>query len=147
MLDSVAALTASVALPVMPPLVAVMVVVPAIRPVATPELLMEATVGVEEDQVTATEPVLPSEKVPVAVNDLVPPTAREALAGVMANESRVAGVTVAVVWADIPPEAAVMKALPTPKPVTRPIPLTVAMAGVLLVQVTLAVRSRLVPSE
>ena len=108
---------------------------------------MLATVGVEEDQITATDPVLPSEKVPVAVKVLVSPLARVALAGPTAKAVRVAAVTVTWVWVDWEPRAALRVLVPASTPVTRPALFPVATLGVPLVQVTLAVRSLLVPSE
>ena len=60
------------------PEVAVMVAVPAVRAVARPLLLIPATVVLDELQVTCVviSRVVPSEKVPVAVNCWVVPQVR-----------------------------------------------------------------------
>jgi len=75
----------------------------------------------------------------------------EGFVGVTAIEVRTAEVTVTVVAPDTPPRVAVIVALPTPIPVTRPwLPgasLTVASVGAEEIQVTNAVRFWVVPSE
>ena len=95
--------------------------------------------------------MVPSEKVPVAVSCAVVPFAIEGFAGVTAIEVRTAEVTVTVLAPDTPPRVAVIVALPTPIPVTRPwLPgasLTVASDGAEETQVTNAVRFWVVPSE
>ena len=65
-----AVVTLSVVVPLTDPEVAAIVLTPAATPVASPVAVMVATLLAEEDQVAA-DPralVLPSEKVPVAVN-------------------------------------------------------------------------------
>jgi hypothetical protein len=75
----------------MVPEVAVIVVVPTARVVATPAVLIVANEEVFEVQVTEAEMFfdVPSEKVPVAVNWLVKPTGTDTVAGVTAMERRV----------------------------------------------------------
>jgi hypothetical protein len=131
------------------PEVAVMVVVPAVRAVARPFLLTTATVVMDEVQVTSAviSWVVPSEKVPVAVNCWVVPPGTLGLAGVIAMEDRVAEVTVRVVLAETAPEVAVMVAVPGAMAVARPLLLTVAANGLDELQVTCVVISWVVPSE
>ena len=65
--------------------------------------------------------VLPSEKVPIAVNCCVVPSGRLGLAGVIAIETRVAGTTVTDwVEAVCPPTVAVTWTEPAARPVARP---------------------------
>src|SRR6266478_2112692 len=86
---SVAALTVREALPVTPPELAVIVVLPVPTAVAKPEELTEATLAADEDHVTEVNNcVLPSSKVPTALNCCVVPTAIEGVAGLTAIESR-----------------------------------------------------------
>jgi len=92
--------------------------------------------------------MVPSEKVPVAVSCTVAPIATQGLTGVIVSEARVAGVTVTVVEPEIPSWVAVMVALPTAVPVTRPLGSTVASDGAGgEVQLTECVRSCVLPSE
>ena len=131
------------------PEVTVMVVVPAVRAVARPLLLTVATAVLDELQVTEifTSWVVPSEKVPVAVNCWVAPPGTLGLAGVTAMEDRVAEVTVRVVLPATVPEVAVMVVVPAEAAVARPVLLTVATDGLDEVQVTCVVISKLVVSE
>lgn len=100
------------------PEVAVMAVVPCAivfaRPGVAELVLMVATAGVPE--LHCTVPVMfcvvPSLKVPVAVNCCVTPWGREGMAGVTAIETRAAEVTVAVAEPVIEAEAAVIVVLP-----------------------------------
>lgn len=86
---SVAALTVREALPVTPPEVALMVVLPAPTAVAKPETLIAATPGVEDDHVSeVSNCVLPSSKLPTALNCWVVPSAIVGVAGLTAMESR-----------------------------------------------------------
>jgi hypothetical protein len=62
-------------------------------------------------------------------------------------EVRVAGVTVRVVFPEIPPEAAEMVAVPTATDVAKPPLLTVATDVLEESQVTCVVMSYVVPSE
>src|SRR5439155_21055935 len=86
---SVAALTGRAALAVTPPELDVIVVLPVPTAVAKPEELTEATRAADEDHVTEVNScVLPSSKVPSALNCCVVPTAIEGVAGLTAIESR-----------------------------------------------------------
>src|SRR5712692_11651405 len=94
--DRVAAVTVSVVLPETPPKVAVIVVVPAATDVARPfdplALLIVATPGLDELQVTwvVRSCFVLSLKIPVAVNCCVSPSGRLGLAGVTAIVDSVA---------------------------------------------------------
>ena len=86
----------------------------------------------------------------MAVNCWVPLNATAGFAGVTAIEVRVAGVTVNASLPDTVPETpaieAVMTTLPWVRVLTKPLALTVATAGLGLVQVTLVVTSAVVES-
>lgn len=85
----VAALTLREELPVTPPELAVILVLPVPTAVAKPEELTEATLAADEDHVTEVNNcVLPSSKLPTALNCSVVPTAIEGVAGLTAIESR-----------------------------------------------------------
>jgi hypothetical protein len=88
--------TVMVAVALMPLTVADTVVVPAATAVAKPVELMVATAVLLLAQVTVevTSPVVPSLKVPVAVNCWVAPMASVAVAGVAATDVSVLGVVV-----------------------------------------------------
>jgi hypothetical protein len=90
--------------------------------------------------------VVPSLKVHVALSRTVIPLGIEGLAGVTAIEVKVAAVTGTVVEPEIPPCVAVMVALPTPVPVTRPVGETCPTVRGAEVQLTDCVRSCVVPS-
>lgn len=115
---SVVEVTVSAVDPDMLPDVAVIVVEPATAVVANPldpaALLMAATAAADEFQVTSVvrSCVVLSENVPVAVNCCVVLIAMLGLAGVIAMETSVAGVTVTSVDPDICPHFAVILALP-----------------------------------
>ncbi len=105
---SVAEVTVSVVEPDMLPDVAVIVVEPAAAEAASPlepaALLIAATDAADELQVTdcVRSCVVLSENVPVAVNCCVVPEAMLGLAGVIARETSVAGVTHTQVHPDLP---------------------------------------------
>lgn len=85
----VAALTVREALPVTPPDTALIVVLPVPTAVANPAEVTVATPGAEEDHVIeVSNCVLPSSKLPTALNCCVVPTAIEGVAGLTAIESR-----------------------------------------------------------
>ena len=136
--DWLAEVTVRVVLPEKPPEVAVMVAVPVATAVARPLLLTVATNGLAELQVTCVviSWVVPSEKVPVAVNCWVAPPSTRGSAGVIAMEDRVAEVTVRVVLAETVPEVAVMVVVPAVRAVARPSLLTTATEVSDEVQVT-----------
>ena len=127
------------------PEIAVMVIVPAVRALAKPLLLTVATAVLDELQVTCAVIlwVVPSEKVPVAVNCWVVPPGTLRLAGVTAMEDRAAEVTVRGVPPETFPEAAVMIVVPAVRAVAKPSLLTVATAVLDELQVTYAVISSL----
>lgn len=75
---------------------------PAEIPVASPEVLIVATLPLLDDQVTVPVRfcVLPSENTPVAVYCDVAPTTMEVFAGERVSAVKVAELTVATVWAE-----------------------------------------------
>jgi hypothetical protein len=126
--DSVAEATERVVLPETVPEVAVMVAVPTELAVARPLPSTVATDGLCEVQVTCAviSWVVPSEKVPAAVNCWVAPLSTLGSAGVIVMEDRVAEVTVRVVLSEIVPEVAVMVVVPAVRAVARPLLSTTA---------------------
>ena len=124
------------------PDVAVTVALPFAIAFTTPALLT-ATVAGEADHETLLVKfcVVPSLKVPVAVNCFVLPMVKDGLAGVIDNEAKVAGSTVRFVDALREPEAAVIAADPVDKAEIRPVPLTAATVVGEMVQTTLPVTS------
>ncbi len=110
--------------------VAVMVIVPAETPAASPLLLIVATVGSDEVQATwvVISKLVLSEYVPVALNCWVAPTRIVGLAGVTAMEDRVAEFTVRSVLPEIKVlmmEVAVMVAPPVETATARPVVLSI----------------------
>lgn len=95
---------------------AVIVAVPTPTLLANPAGLMVAVAGVSEDHVAVLVRfcVLPSVKVPAAVNCWVVPSAIEGVVGVMARDTNVAEVTVSVVEPLTAPTLAVIVAVPSP---------------------------------
>ena len=83
----------------------------------------------------------------MAVNCCGFPSGMVGSCGVMAIETRTAAVTVRTVEPVIPPEVALMVDVPVATPAARPVPLTVAVAGVSEAQVALEVRSCVCPSR
>jgi hypothetical protein len=138
---SVAAVTVRTVEPLIAPEVAVIVEFPTPAPVARPAALIVAVVVVPEDQVTLDVRfcVVPSLKVPVAVNCCVAPLAIDGFAGVTAIDCSVA-VTVRVVEPLIAPDVALIVEVPTPAPVARPAALIVAVVVVPDDHVTVLVR-------
>lgn len=120
---------------------------------ANPPGLMVATLTSEDVQVTCAVrfSVVPSLKVPVAVNCWVPPRDMLAGSGVTLMELRVALVTVNAAAPDCPANSAVMVAFPAATPVARPLVgdalLTVATDAGDDVQLTELVRFCVLPSE
>ena len=119
---SATAVTVSTVDPLTVPDVALTVAVPVPTFCPSPLLLIVAVVGVSEDHVAVLvrSCVLPSVNVPVAVNCCVVPNAIDGVAGVTANDTSAAAVTVSVVDPLTPPTLAVMFALPTPAPLATP---------------------------
>ena len=111
---SVAAVTVSEAVPLTDPEDAVMVTAPEPVLVARPAALMEATFRFDEDHVTEVSCcVLPSSKLPVAINCWSVPRAIEGVAGVTEIETRLAGTTVSVAVSLKDPAVAVMVTVPS----------------------------------
>jgi hypothetical protein len=98
-LTSVAPETVSVVDPDLPPVAAVITLVPAASVVANPAALIVATLVVADVHVACVvrSCVVPSENVPVAVNCRVVPSAFVGFVGVTAIEDNVAAVMVRVV--------------------------------------------------
>jgi len=119
--------TVRVVVPNIPPVVALMVVEPALTPVAIPlvfrALLIVATVLTDELQVTDRVRfwVLPSGKCPVAVNCNLSPTAIVEFAGVTSIKSKAVVITVSVVLPVLSPKVALMVVEPTPIAVASPL--------------------------
>jgi hypothetical protein len=139
---SVAAVTVSTVEPEIDDDVAVIVEVPTPAPVASPDALIVAVVMVPELHVTLDVRfwVVPSLKVPVAVNCCVAPLVIDGFAGVTAIDCSVAAVTVSKVEPLIDDDVAVIVEVPTPAPVASPDALIVAVVVVPDDHVTLEVR-------
>jgi hypothetical protein len=127
--------TVSTVDPVIPPEFAPMVVVPAFVQVASAATLgalaMVATLAEEELQCafSVTSCVLPSLKVPVAVNCFVVPAAAVGATGVIARDTSVPVRTVNVVVPLMPEAVAVTVTEPPFFPCAIPLPRTLAMFG------------------
>ena len=123
---SPAEVTVSTTLPLIDPDVALTLAVPVATLVAKPwlllALLMVAVETLSELHCTADvkSSVLPSVRVPVAMNCCVVPSGMEARAGVTAMDTRVGEVTVTEVDPTIDPEVAVTLVLPAVTPETMP---------------------------
>jgi hypothetical protein len=153
---SVAVVTVSVVVPVTPWKVALIVAVPAATAVASPglpaALLIVATLGFAELQVTedVNACVVPSGRIPVATNCKVVPSAMVAMDGVTVIAASVPGMTVRVVVPMRPWKVALILVVPAVTAVACPgLPaalLIVATPGTEEAQVTVVVRSWLVPS-
>jgi hypothetical protein len=126
---------------VMPLTAAVMLLVPIVaevaRPLVPPALLIVATAGVADTQVTEVVKfwVVLFEYVPVATNCCVRPRGMLGAVGVIAIDTNVAGVTVKVTPGEVmAPSPAVMLLVPAVAEVARPLVppalLIVATAGV-----------------
>jgi hypothetical protein len=96
--------------------------------------------------VSVTFCVLPSVKVPVAVNCMLVPRGMAGIAGVMAMLSRVAGLTVSVVEPMTDPSVAVTLVLPTAALAATPCAFSVAMLEFPVLQATDVVMSNVLPS-
>jgi hypothetical protein len=121
MLVRVAVVTVRFIEPLTEPSVAVMAVVPPPEAFAIPELDIVATEEFEEFQETPTSAcVLPSLKVPVAVNCSLVPAAIVLCGADTAMDTRVAGSTFRVAVSDIAPTLPVMVVVPVAIPVAIP---------------------------
>jgi hypothetical protein len=145
------AFTVSVVDPTTPPLVALIVEVPAFTAVARPAALIVATAVVPDAHVAVLvrSCVELSLNVPIAVNCCVLPSKMEGFAGVTAIDDSTGAVTVSTAVFEVtPPCAAVMFVVPTPapdaSPVVAPIVPTVPVAEA---HVAVVVRVCVVPSE
>jgi hypothetical protein len=145
---SVAAVTVRSVDPEIDDDVAVIVEVPTPAPLASPAELIVAVELVPELHVTVLVRfcVVPSLKVPVAVNCCGAPLVIEGFAGVTAIDCSVAAVTVRSVEPEIDDDVAVIVEVPTPAPLARPAALIVAVAVVPEDQVTVDVRFCVEPS-
>src|SRR6266550_3278171 len=129
--------TVTVAVPVFPSLVAVIVGAPAARPVTSPVPLTVASARLPLAQVIV-RPVstLPAESFVVAASCAVPPTNTLAEAGLIVTEATGTFATVTVAVPFCPSLVAVIVAVPAATAVTRPLADTVATPGTLLAHVT-----------
>jgi hypothetical protein len=145
---NVALLTLSEAVPVTEPEVALIVADPAPTEVASPEALTVTVPGADDDHVTDVKSwVLPSSKVPTALNCWVVPRAIEAVPGITSIEIRFAGTTVRVVVSLWDPTVAVIVVCPAPAVVACPEPFTLATEVEDELHVTPLTRSCVDPSE
>ena len=112
-------------------------------------MLIVATAGVSELHCTVPliSCVLPSVKMPVAMNCCVVPSGIEGIAGVTAMETRTAGETIKVAEPEIAPTVAVIPVLPMAPLVANPCALTVAIVPSTVCQLAELVRSKVLPSE
>ncbi|HZP04489.1 MAG TPA: hypothetical protein VFB43_06280 [Terracidiphilus sp.] len=144
------AVTVNAAVAVSPFAEAVTVVAPAAAAVAKPDVLIVATVVLEELQVTpdVSVPVVPSLYVATTENCCVAPAVTVALSGVTAMDLTVGvlAVTVSAVVAVSPFAEAVIVVMPAATAVTNPDALTVATAVLEEFQITPEVRAPVVPS-
>ena len=142
-----APVTVNDAIPETEPEVAVMVAVPAPTPVVMPVPSMVAILEADADQVTLVSNwVLPSSKLPTAVNCRVVPAATVGVAGLTAIEVKCAATTVSADVSLKLPRVAVMLLDPAATVATIPEPLTVATEGEDELQVTPVDKSALLPS-
>jgi hypothetical protein len=143
----VAPVTVSDAVPLTEAEVAVIVVVPVPMLVASPLASTVATELEEDVQVTDGKSwVLPSSKLPTALNCSEVPSAMDWLAGLTEIETRCAGTTVTTVLSVKEPTVAVIVAVPAARVVTSPEPSTAATEAEDEVQVTPLLKSLLEPS-
>lgn len=119
---SVPLLTVRVVVPFKPEALAVMVELPVRLPNAVPEVRMEATFGLEDfhDTPARLPPVLPSLKVPTAVNFTKVRAAMRGLLGTMLMPVRVTVVTVRLVVPVTDPRTAPTVVLPAATLLARP---------------------------
>ena len=143
----VAPVTVRDAVPVTDPEATVMVALPVPRLLANPFELIDATALAPEDHVTEVNGcVLPSSKLPTAVNCCVVPNAIDAVAGLTVIEVKCAATTVNTVLSLSEPTVAVIVVEPAASVVAMPEPSTAATVGEEEFQVTPLLKSELVPS-
>jgi hypothetical protein len=150
-----AAVTVSCVVPLMDPLVAVMLAVPVPSLLTNPGVvvLITPTAGVSELHCTVLVRfcVVPSVKLPVAVNCCVVPIGMVGIAGVTVIETSTAGFTVncvlpLIVAPLIVATVAVTVVLPTPALVAIPCAFTVAIPLSAVLHVAVVVNTRVLPS-
>ncbi len=140
--------TVRVVCPLTVPEVAVIVVAPRALVEANPLLPIVADVVLEVHVAVAVKfCCVPSVKVPVAVNCTDSPSATEALAGVIATETSVAGPTVRIVEPLTVPDVAKIVVDPWEALEAKPVLLIGATVAAEELQVARAVRSWIEPSE
>jgi hypothetical protein len=145
---NVALLTLSEAVPVTEPEIALIVADPVPTDVARPEALTVAVPGTEDVHVTDVKScVLPSSKVPTALNCWSVPKAIATAFGSTSMDIRCAGTTVTVVVSLEDPTVAVIVVCPAPAVVATPEPLILATELEEEVHVTPLARSCVDPSE
>jgi hypothetical protein len=147
-IDTKGFVTVSVAeLETIPFCVAVMLEVdPGVTPVATPLTVIVAPEVAAHVTVEVMFFLLPSAKVPVAVNCWVALGATVAVVGATAMETRGTPDTVSVVEPVTPLEAAEIVVVPAPTPVARPEAVMLATDGLDEAQVAVEVRTFVLPS-
>src|SRR2546425_6003604 len=140
--------TVTAAVPLFPSLVAVIVADPAPAPVTNPLPVTVAAAGLLDAHVT-TRPVsaAPLASFGVAVSCTVFPTGRVAVAGLTVTDPTGTPVTVIAAVALLPSLVALIVAEPAATPVTSPLPVTVAAAGLLDAHVTPRPASRPPPAS
>src|SRR5213080_2092251 len=131
------AVTVMAEVPLLPSLVAVIVAEPAVTPVTSPLPPTVATALLLLAQVTV-RPLsgFPFASFGVAASCTVWPACTDAVAGLTVTDATGTVLTVIVAVPPCPSLVAVIVAEPAVTPVTSPLPLTVATAGLLLDQVT-----------
>jgi hypothetical protein len=145
---NVALLTLSEAVPVTEPETALIVADPGPTDVARPEALTVAVPGSDDVHVTDVKScVLPSSKVPVALNCWSVPRAIATAFGSTSMDIRCAGTTVKVVVSLRDPTVAVIVACPAPAVAATPEPLMLATELEEELHVTPLARSCVDPSE
>src|SRR6266545_2247437 len=134
--DATGAITVTFATPLTPSLVAVIVAEPVVTAVSRPLLLTVATTPLLEAHATARpDSTFPLASFRVAVNCCVPPGFWLTVAG-LSDTDATGAITVTFATPLTPSLVAVIVAEPVVTAVSRPLLLTVATVGVLLVQVT-----------
>ena len=145
---NVALFTFSEAVPVTEPEIALIVADPVPTDVARPEALTVAVPGTDDVHVTDVKScVLPSSKVPTALNCWSVPKAIETAFGSTSIDIRCAGTTVTVVVSLRDPTVAVIVVCPAPAVVATPEPLILATELEEELHVTPLTRSWVDPSE
>ena len=126
---------------------ALIVVLPEAIIVANPAELIVATAAVEDDQMTelVTSCMLPSLKVPAALNCCICPVATVGFGGMTVSETRAAGLTVTPAEPVMLADVAMIFAVPALSACARPEALTEMVVGALELHVTDEVMSRDVP--